>query len=72
MTEKPCPFCGGEAKAFSGKCEDLGGYYYFKIRCSKCDANIERVVRPEFAYYLLNELKKLEEQVTQMWNRRTP
>lgn len=34
---KPCPFCGGKAKAIQRSGFDYGSYYYF-VTCSQCEA----------------------------------
>lgn len=34
---KPCPFCGGKAKAIQRSGFDYGSYYYF-VTCSHCEA----------------------------------
>lgn len=58
MKLKPCPFCGGEAKLWSGNIDDDYLDVYYDVYCTACNC-----MTPKF---------HAEESAITFWNRRRP
>lgn len=61
---KPCPFCGGEAKIYSGPHYD-GGHvtYWAVVKCESCEASGMKIDEYE-------PVSRVEEWASEAWNRR--